>query len=214
MEVTVNVPAVGQESVFTFKEPFNTYIKNKYNFDSLTKKIRVISVISMRDMIRNDLRDPFTEIYSPAGLSEIDYKQDIVDSISIISFSFKDEKEVERYFRVPLNYINSIEKLSSVSYINKLLVIDLNKLPYDLDLSVHFDDIKDFIVTRIGVIPQLKEVSLGNIESIDREEADTRETIRTNLVSVHKTLAIQLEEANLRNNQILNRLQDLHISLG
>ena len=41
-----------------------------------------------------------------------------------------------------------------------------------------------------------------------------RETIRTNLVSVHKTLAIQLEEANLRNNQILNRLQDLHISLG
>lgn len=214
MEVTVNVPAVGQESVFTFKEPFNTYIKNKYNFDSLTKKIRVISVISMRDMIRNDLRDPFTEIYSPAGLSEIDYKQDIVDSISIISFSFKDEKEVERYFRVPLNYINSVEKLSSVSYINKLLVIDLNKLPYDLDLSVHFDDIKDFIVTRIGVIPQLKEVSLGNIESVDREEADTRETIRTNLVSVHKTLAIQLEEANLRNNQILNRLQDLHISLG
>ncbi len=214
MEVTVNVPAVGQESVFTFKEPFNTYIKNKYNFDSLTKKIRVISVISMRDMIRNDLRDPFTEIYSPAGLSEIDYKQDIVDSISIISFSFKDEKEVERYFRVPLNYINSIEKLSSVSYINKLLVIDLNKLPYDLDLSVHFNDIKDFIVTRIGVIPQLKEVNLGNIESIDREEADTRETIRMNLVSVHKTLTIQLEEANLRNNQILNRLQDLHISLG
>ena len=88
-DITVNTPSIGLHAYFKFKEPINTYLKNKFNLDSLTIKLKVISIINMKDMIRNDLRDPFSEIYVPAAISEVEYKKDLVDNVSIISFSGK-----------------------------------------------------------------------------------------------------------------------------
>jgi hypothetical protein len=214
MEISVNVPSIGFQAYFTFKEPFNTFFKAKYNLDSLTTKLSVISVISMRDMIRNDLRDPFTEIYEVAGLTEVDYKTDLLDNLPIVSFSFRDLLGVEKYLRCPLNYIESYTNISNIEYINKLFVIDLNKLPVDLDLSVHINDLKDFIESRVGITPDIKEVSVGDVELVDLNEHNIRETIRTNAVTVHKTLSTQLQELNLKYNELLNRLQTLGITLG
>lgn len=214
MDISVNVPSIGLQAYFTFKEPFNTFFKAKYNLDSLTTKLRVISVISMRDMIRNDLRDPFTEIYEVAGLTEVDYKTDLLDNLPIVSFSFRDLLGVEKYLRCPLNYIESYTNISNIEYINKLFVIDLNKLPVDLDLSVHINDLKDFIESRVGITPDIKEVSVGDVELVDLNEHNIRETIRTNAVTVHKTLSTQLQELNLKYNELLNRLQTLGITLG
>lgn len=214
MDISVNVPSIGLQAYFTFKEPFNTFFKAKYNLDSLTIKLKVISVISMRDMIRNDLRDPFTELYETVGISEVDYKTDLLDNIPIVSFSFKDLSDVEKYIRCPLNYIDSYSNVSNIEYINKVFVIDLNKLPIDLDLSVYINDLKDFIESRVGLTPDVKEVSIGDVELVDLNEHSTRETIRTNTITVHKTISTQLQELNLKYNELLNRLQTLGITLG
>lgn len=213
-EVTVNAPSVGTEAYFTFKEPVNTFLKNKYNLDSLTVKLKVVSIISMKDMIRNDLRDPYTEIYLNCGLSEVDYKKDLLDDVPIVSFSFKDSEGIERFIRAPLNYISSISNVASIEYINKLIVIDLNKLPMSLDTTLFFNDLSDFIQTRLGITPSIKEVNIGDVELVDVEEHNIRETIRKNMVTVHKTLHVQLEEANIRYDGIMNRLQELGIVLG
>lgn len=213
-DVTVNVPSVGTEAYFTFKEPINTFLKNKYNLDSLTVKLKVISVISMKDMIRNDFRDPFTELYMPSGLSEVEYKKDLIDNIPIVSFSFRDLDGVEKYIRSPLNYINSISNISDIEYINKLLVIDLNKLPVSLDISFLFFELSDYIKTRLGITPTIKEVNIGDVTFVSTNEHNTRETIRNNNVTVHKTLSVQLQEANLRYDNIMARLQELGIVLG
>lgn len=213
-DVTINIPSIGLESYFTFKEPINTYFKNKFNIDPLTVKLKVISLISMRDMIRNDLRDPFTEIYVPAGISEIEYKKDLLDNITIISFSFRDLLGVERFARCPINYVKSIADISNIEYINKMIVIDLNRLPVNLDTTLFFADLADFIESRIGVVPAIKEVNIGDVEFVTPDEHAIRETVRTNMVTVHKTQSIQLQEANLRYDQIMQRLQDIGISLG
>lgn len=213
-DVTINTPNVGMEAYFTFKEPINTYFKNKFNLDSLTIKLKVISIISMKDMIRNDLRDPFSELYLPAGINEIEYKKDLRDDISIISFSFIDARGVQKFCRCPINYVESIANTSNKEYINKMIVLDLNRLPLEFDTSIFFNDLADFMESRLGIRPNIKEVNIGDVEFVTPEEHNIRETIRTNMITVHKTLSTQLEEANLRYDQILQRLQDLNISLG
>lgn len=213
-DVTINTPSIGLQSYFTFKEPINTYFKNKFNLDSLTIKLKVISIISMRDMIRNDLRDPFSEIYVPAGLSELEYKKDLRDEIAIISFSFVDIQGITKFCRCPINYVQSIADISNKEYINKMIVLDMNRLPSDLDTTVFFGDLADFIESRLGIAPAIKEVNIGDVEFVSPDEHSVRETVRTNMVTVHKTLSTQLEEANLRYDQMVQRLQDLNISLG
>lgn len=212
--ITVNTPTANSEFYATFKEPFNTYIKNKFNLENMNKKLKVVSIINMKDMIRNDLKDPFTELYLPLGISEIEYKKDLNENIPIITLMFIDDVGVERYFRIPLNYIESISQLNEVEYINKLIVIDLNRLPSDLDLTVFFNDLKDFIESRVGIIPQIKEVSIGSVELVSQEEHEIRETVRMNSITVYKTLSAQLEDLNLRFNSLLARVNALGIVLG
>ena len=107
-EVTVNTPSINLEAYFTFKEPINQYIKNKFNIETTSVRLKVVSVISMKDTIRNDLRDPFTDLYTPATISELEYKIDLLDNIPVVSFSYIDRKNIERYIRSPLNYIESL----------------------------------------------------------------------------------------------------------
>lgn len=213
-DITIKTPSIDLEAYFTFKEPINYYIRNKFNINSLAVKLKVISIISMKDMIRNDLRDPYSELYIPAGISEVEYKKDLIDNISIISFSYIDRNGIEKYVRSPINYVDSISNISNHEYFNKVIMIDLNKLPKDLDTTVFFTDLKDFIETRIGIVPSIKEVTVGEVELVNEAEHTTRETIRKNMVNVYKTLSIQLEESNLRHDQLLNRLQEMNITLG
>lgn len=214
MDVTINVPSVGTEAYFSFKEPYSLYIKNKFNINTLSIKLKVISIISMRDMIRVDLRDPFTEIYEPAGLSEVDYKRDLTDNIYLVSFSLKTCDGVERYFRLPLNYISEISNLSTVEYSDRILMIDLGHLPKSMNLDPLFADLSDFVATRVGVEPEIKDVSVGEVLMLDQFSHETRETVRQNTVTVHKTLAVQLEEITIKHDQLLNRLNTLGIVLG
>jgi hypothetical protein len=213
-EVTVAIPGINTEAYFSFKEPFNTYIRSKFNLDPLADKLKVISIISMKDRIRNDLRDPFTDLYEPAGLTEVEYKQDLLDNISILTFSFRDRKDIERYVRCPINYIESYSDITQVEYINKLIVVDLNKLPKEYDVTAFFTDLSDFIETRTGVIPEIKEVNIGDVELLTEDEHATRETVRTNSITVYKTLEVQLSELQLAYDSIIARLTALGIVLG
>lgn len=212
--ITVRTPTVGDEAFFSFKEPFNTFISNKFNITVDGIKLKVITILSMRDGIRTDLRDPYTDLYDPAGLSEVDFKVDLHNEVPLISFSFSTPDGVERYIRVPLNYISEFSVGSNVEYLNRLLVVDMGSLPKDFDMDVHYQDIIDFISTRTGVSPSIKDVTVGTVDLLDSEEHELRETVRSNTVSVHKTLSIQLAEAIESRDELLNRLSDLGIVLG
>lgn len=212
--ITVRTPSVGTEAYFTFKEPFNSFIGNRFNITVENMRLRVISIIAMRDVIRTDLRDPYTDLYDPAGLTEVQYKLDLNNDVPLISLSFKTPDNIERYIRVPLNYISEISDDSLVEYLNRILVVDLGNLPKDFNLDAYYEDFKDFISTRIGVNPDIKDVTLGAVEFMDQNEHEVRETVRNNTVTVHKTMAIQLSEITEAHDELLNRLETLGIALG
>lgn len=213
-DITIQIPSIGTEGYFTFKEPINYYIRNKFNLNTSSVKLKVVSIISMKDTIRSDLRDPYGDLYLLAGISEVDYKKDLLDDVSIISFTFKDSRGIDRFVRSPINYIESISSITNIEYINKLILIDLNKLPNEVDTTIFFEELKDFIETRLGILPNIKEVSVGSVELVDNIEHETRETIRKNMVTVYKTLNVKLEEITLKYDQILERLNNMNITLG
>ena len=213
-DITVPAPSIGQEAVFKFKEPFATYVKNKFNLSPSSNKFRVVSLISLKDTIRNDLRDPFADLYLPATVSEVAYKKDLLDNVPLVSFAYVDSNGLERYVRVPLNYIESISSFTSVEYANKLIVIDLNRLPVDTDTFAVFNELKTFIETRLGVVPEVKEVVVGELTLVSPQEHETRETIRANTKTVYKTQETLHQELQVKYNELVNRLTDLGISLG
>ena len=77
-----------------------------------------------------------------------------------------------------------------------------------------FSDLVDFVASRTGVTPVIKDVSVGEVSQVSQPDHEIRETIRLNSVNVHKTLAIQLEEERYMRDQLLNRLNQLGIVLG
>lgn len=207
--ITVSIPHIDLEAYFSFKEPIATYLKNKFNFSSSKIKLKVTSVISMKDLIKVDKKDPYTTIYEPAGISEPEYKLDLINSIPLIGFTFISNRNIEEHFRVPLNYIAFIEDINNIKYINKLLVLDFGKVYEELDFTLYFNDIKDFIRTRTGIEPEIKQVEIGNIELVENDEHELRESIRQNNVTVRKTLSIQLQECRNERDSLLNRINEL-----
>lgn len=204
-------PNLGLTGYFSFKEPFATYIKNKLNLDTYNKKLTVVSVISIKDMTLTDLRNPFVDIYTPAGASEADYSKDLENNTPIISFQVTNTNTI---FRVPFTYVIGLLDVSNVEYINKLIVIDLGKVPTSLDTTVYFTELLKFIYDHLGVNAQAKEVAMGNPVYITQEEHDTREAIRQNAPSIYQTSSLQLAQLQLKYNELVNRLNQLGIILG
>lgn len=207
----ITPPNVGLTAYFSFKEPFATYIKNKLNIDNYNKKLTVMSVISMKDMTLTDLKNPYIEIYTPAGATEQSYSKDLENNVVIVSLGVSGTTTI---FRVPFTYMDSILDVSNVEYINKLIVIDLGKLPSSLDLSVYFTDLLKFTYDHIGVTAKAKEVALGTPVYITQEESDTRETIRQNAPLIYQTTSMQLSQLQTKYDELVNRLTQLGIVLG
>lgn len=213
-DISVSQPSVGLEARFSFKDPAGRYIKSKLNTQEDKILLRTTTISNMKESIEVDLRDPFQDTYAPLGLNEFLYQEDLQNEVPILTFKHTGLSGKVTYLRVPLNYIEDYDNVSEIEYINKLIVVDLGSLNKELDTSVVFNDLKDFITTRLGVVPDVAEVSIGDPESVSRVDHETKETIRDNLVTVRKTLSIQLEELTLKYDQILQRLSDLNITLG
>lgn len=213
-DITVTQPSVGLEARFSFKDPAARYVRNKLNITEENILLTATTVSNMKELVELDMRDPFQDAYYPLGLTSYQYQEDLKNDVPLITFKHKSLSGVVTYLRIPLNYVEDYTNVSDINYINKLLVIDLGSVYKELDTSVIFNDLADFITTRLGIVPEINEVSIGDIESISQMDHDTKETLRTNLVTVRKTLSIQLEEVTLKHDQLLQRLQDLNITLG
>ena len=213
-DITVTQPSVGLEARFTFKDPAARYIKSKLNTQEDMILLTATSISNMRELIELDMRNPFQDTYAPLGLNDFQYQEDLKNEVPLITFKHTGLSNKVTHIRVPLNYIQDYDNVSEIKYINKLIVMDLGSVYKELDTSVIFTDLKDFITTRLGIVPSVNEVSIGEPESISQTDHETKETIRGNLVTVRKTLSVQLEEVTLKYDQVLQRLTDLNITLG
>ena len=213
-DVSIIQPNVGTEARFVFKDPVARHVKSKLNTSEDKVLFTTTSVVDLEEIVQIDLRDPYQEIYYPLGLTEFQYQEDLRNNIPVLSLRHKSISGSFIYIRCPASYVETYDHVADISYINKVLVIDLGSVPEDLDASIHFPDLKDFILTRLGVNTEVAEVSVGDPQSVSRNDHDTLETIRGNRVTVKKTLTIQLAEMTQRYDQILARLDIMGIKLG
>lgn len=213
-DISVIPPAIFQEAYFSFKEPVAKYVRNKLNTIDVSIKFSVTSVMSMRELLEVELRDPYKEVYGVLEISDYEYRKDVLNNIPIYTLRNVSMTGVVSYLRVPLNYISEYGSVSDIFYTNRLLVIDLGKLPKDLSLDYIHTDLRDMVQTRVGVSVMIKEVSIGNPDKISMEEYKTREAIRVNSISVRKTTAYLLAEITHKYNEVIRRLTEMGISLG
>lgn len=212
--VTITCPTIGLEAYFTFKEPMARSLQNRLGVSATQIRLKVSAINEIKEMLQSELRDPFLEAYAPAGIEQAQYSQDLIDNIQIITFKFITPSGAVRYTRVPMTYLLGYDSVVDISYLSKTLVVDLGPQYQGLDLSAMHTDLVDFIRTRTGITPVLKEVSIGNVIKITAEEHATRESLRTNTVTVHKTNSTELEELRVKYQNLVTRLQQLNISLG
>lgn len=208
------LPSVGTEAVFSFRSPFDVFIKNILGKEETEIKLEVNSITSMKDYIRLSHRDPFTDIYNPVNLDELTYKEDLKNEVPIITFLYRDDFNMERLFRVPFSYVERYSNQSTVEYSNRGLYLSLPPLPVNLTIDAAFADIVDLIEDKLGVTVDIKEVSTGEITSISLEEHEIRENIRKKNNKIYKSNYTLRKEAEVELTAIKERLDELGITLG
>lgn len=212
--VTISTPALGLQAYFSFKEPVLSYVRNKLNTSDSAILLKVIGINNLKALLESELRDPFIDAYNPIGISSQEYKRDVLDDIPLYVFAHTALSGKVTYVKCPLSYISDYSLTTDMLYTNKLVVIDLQRLPQGLDTVSLFPDLSDLVYSKLGVLPAIKEVSIGNPEKITREEYELRESMRLQGVSVNKCNATLLAEMTHKYNQLVARLSAINISLG
>ena len=212
--VTVTCPTIGLEAYFTFKEPMTRSLQNRLGVSSSQILLKVSAINETKEMLQSELRDPFLEAYGPAGIEQAQYNQDLIDNIQILTFKYTTPSGAIKYVRVPMTYVTGYDSVVDITYLSKTLVVDLGPQYQDLDLTPLYLDLVDFIASRTGITPTLKEVSIGEVSKITSEEHALRESLRTNTITVRKTVSAELEELRLKYQNLTTRLQQLNIALG
>jgi hypothetical protein len=212
--VTVTCPTIGLEAYFTFKEPMTRSLQNRLGVSSSQILLKVSAINEIKEMLQSELRDPFLEAYGPAGIEQAQYNQDLIDNIQILTFKYTTPSGAIKYVRVPMTYVTGYDSVVDIAYLSKTLVVDLGPQYQDLDLTPLHPDLVDFIASRTGITPTLKEVSIGEVSKITSEEHALRESLRTNTITVRKTVSAELEELRLKYQNLTTRLQQLNIALG
>lgn len=205
---------VGTVSLFSFKDPYQDYVINMLKLRQEFFKLEVTSIISMKDHIKLSHRDPYSDVYKIVGLDEVKYKRDLDSDVPLITFTFIDEYNSERIFRIPLSYISEVSDQSSIEYVERSLIISTDMLPFDFTLEHIRNEVKDFVEGRVGVGVIVEEIVNTNVTTIAAKDHEARETIRKNAIKYKKSLEVRAIEAENELQAIHEKLRELKIQLG
>lgn len=153
------IPPINTEGKFIFKEPF----LSKYKSDVVYK---VVGVRTIEEMYEAQ-EDPFEYVYKFNGLSETEFKDDLQNSVPIVTFT----KTGLDFYYIPASYIESTPMLSGHRYREYMIGIKLPKLPVgtetDAILQILSDDVRDAlgVHTEAKIIPSSSEILLDDIEN-------------------------------------------------
>lgn len=214
VEITVSAPAVGQEAYFKFKNPVLTYVQSKLNTNEASILLKVIGINNLRGLLEAELRDPYVDTYAPMGIGVQDYRDDVLNDIPLYVFSYRDMGGNIVYLKAPLNYIQEYSGTLDINYTNRLIVLEMGKLPATLDTVVIFQELQDLVYDKLGVTPTAKEISIGEPEKIERADHELRESIRKQSIQVAKSTKAALAEITHKYNELTARLSDMGIVLG
>jgi len=169
------IPPINTKGNFSFKEPFDTLLKEDLEYT-------VTSVRSLSDLVNSE-EDPLAGIYVASGLTEEDYKYDVDNNIPIVVLL----SEAGNYYYVPANRITSIPKVEGVRYQDKILAIHLGSLPVIKNLDTLKEVIKQDVYDILGVESQIEVVLASAVKLVSKEDDKLYTNLLENRATVNKS---------------------------
>lgn len=207
-QVTTLLPAVNTEGYFSFKEPYASYLNRTFNTNIETVVLKLVSVATIKDLVINNNIDPYITIYRVAGVQEIQYRNDAINDVHILTFSYTIGTDI-RLFRIPHSFLSKVITAGTVLYKNKLFVIDVGKLPADVSFSEHHNDLKEFIKSKVGTECAVKEVTIGEGTFVSIDDSNVQETIRQNNRTFNDTYMLKYNKLMVEYNRLKQTYENL-----
>jgi hypothetical protein len=160
------MPQIQSSGIFTLKAPFNNALIPQVAYTCIA--IRKLSSIV------NDGGDPQEEFYTPYGLTDTDYQNDVSADAAIITLQAAGHDTVD----VPNTYIEKAPETGGVPYAGLMLAIKIGALPETIDLSVIRQKISDDVLELLGVEATTNVVMVTLPTLIPYDQAKTTEAAR------------------------------------
>jgi len=166
------IPILNTKGTFVLEEPFNTLVKTAQIFT-------VTSIRSIQELEASN-EEPYLTIYQAVGLTEADYKDDILKNIPIIVFA----TEGGEYFYVPADRLLSEPVSNGYAYRQMGLSIDLGYIPIEMNLDLIRDIIIEDVYNITSITPRVDAYPMSSITSVSK----TKDTEFKLLVASKKTV--------------------------
>jgi len=163
------IPVTGQRGYFEFLTPFDTQAGSTERFT--VKSIRLIS-----DYVNNN-EDVKADVYTANGI-ESEYDAAVAADMEILGL----QSAKGHWIYIPADYVKTYPILEGVAYQVLSLVIPLQPMPVDTDLTDLKAQLVDVITTSLGFTTTVSEVASS----------------RTSMVSVDKDTGITATRAALK----------------
>lgn len=140
-------PSVGVRGIYTLLAPFDTKLIPNVPYNCIAVR-RLADIVAAGG-------DPKADYYTPNGLTDQNYADDVAANACIITLQ-ADEAIVEY---VPSSYIASFPELGGVPYTQLLLAMNIGAIPDSMDLSYVKGRLADVVLENLGVTTEVKTVA-------------------------------------------------------
>lgn len=155
-----NMPYIKLSGIFEFRSPVDKVVDNK-------KVYTIVALRSIQDLLDSG-EEPYETIYSKIGLTEDRFNSDRNKDISVVTLV----DEGNNYIYIPTSDIIKVPDSEGELYSNRLLVVDLGKLPNNLSLSQLKSAIADKILYGLNLTVEVKDVVNSATEVVNDLEHD------------------------------------------
>lgn len=155
------IPSIGIRGVFTLLTPFETRLLPQVSYSCIAVR-RLADIVAAGG-------DPKAEYYTPNGLSDEQYNQDLVSSACIITLQ-AGSASVEY---IPSSYISGFPEIGGIPYTGLLLAMNIGAVPDSLDLSYVKQRLAELVLENLGIATTAEAVvaSLPSILSPAEHQA-------------------------------------------
>lgn len=154
------IPVVGMRGRYDLSPPMDQKVLTGEEYTC--RAVRQLS-----DYVANN-EDAKADIYEMNGMTAGDYDRDLAENMHIASL----QSDTGHWVHVPVRYIQSYPDPNGVPYRTLMIGVSVGPQPVDKDFSFLEEQIKDLVVSSIGVTPVVKQVQTSKtvLVPVDKHE--------------------------------------------
>lgn len=151
--------AIGFKGKFKFASPVDNVLDEDLEYE-------ITSIVKITEAFVNNTK-PYETVYVPLKISLELYNKDFINNVNIIGLKSSTGTD---YFYVPESFISDVPDISGVKYVEKILAINLGKIPVDLSLDNLTEIIKEVILDLTNLQVEIKSIENSGIELVTEIE--------------------------------------------